>query len=96
MIDARQAREETKARITQLAQEFIINYVSEAVRESINDGFFFTSIPTDGHENPEAIGQEIVRLLETSYGYKAAFTYREDGPRIEQYVTVSWEEEEDE
>ena len=96
MIDARQAREETKARITTIAEEFIINYVSEAVRESINDGFFSTSIPTDGYENPKAIGPEIVRLLETSYGYKADFTYCEDGPRVEQYVTVSWEEGKDE
>jgi hypothetical protein len=42
--------------------------------------------------NPKNVGPELVNILEGE-GFKAAFSYCDNGPRLEAYVTLDWREE---
>lgn len=92
MITAAQAKEKTNERITQIAQEFIINEVSIAISEAIRGGYFFATVSFEGVVNPEKTGPEVVKLLEAD-GYIAEHVYREDyGKAFDNYISIEWED----
>jgi hypothetical protein len=91
MMTAAQAREKTMEKIKQIAQEFIINDVGQAVYEATIQGEFHTNVPFDGVPNPEKTGAEVVKLLEEQ-GYEAEHAYY-DGPNgYANYICIKWED----
>jgi hypothetical protein len=96
MTNATQARLATEARIHVLAKEFRINRVEPKIQAAIDEGYFFCTVsltPLDYDlPNPKNVGPELVNILEGE-GFKAAFSYCDNGPRLEAYVTLDWREE---
>lgn len=91
MMTAKEARANTEAQITKIAKEFIINNVGQAVQEAIDSGHFYATVSFEGVPNPETIGPEVVKQLET-YGYRAKHTYHNDHG-YSNYISVYWEDE---
>ena len=96
MLTAQDARTLTEASIEKMAKEFIANCVQTKVQDATDDGHYFCSASLycidNNISNPKAVGPEVVKQLE-KLGYKATFTYCDNGPRVEAYVTIDWKPE---
>ena len=89
MMTAAQAKEETMKRITQVAEEFIINEVSQEVQKAIDMGRFFCTVNLKGINNPTAVGVETVKQLQ-ALGFEAehiSCALDHDG-----YIDIKWED----
>lgn len=93
MTNANQARIATEARIHCLAREFRVNNVEPKIQAAIDEGHFFCNVSLTGYAcdipNPQKVGPELVKILEGE-GFKATFSYCDNGPRMEAYVTIDW------
>lgn len=96
MTNANQARLATEARIHGLAKEFRINKVEPKIQAAIDEGHFFCNVSLINLDydlpNPQKVGPELVKILEGE-GFKATFSYCDNGPRTEAYVTIDWKGE---
>ena len=91
MMTAAQARQATLEKINQIAKEFIINNVGQAVYEATIEGEFHTKVPFDGVPNLKQTGAEVVKLLQEQ-GYEAEHSYY-DGPNgYANYICIKWED----
>ena len=89
MMTAAQAKEKTKEKITQVAEEFIINVIERKHNEAISMGRFECSVTLKGVPSPKATGAEIVRQLQ-DLGYIAehmSCALDHDG-----YIDIKWED----
>jgi hypothetical protein len=93
VITAVEAKKATEENIKALAKEFVDTRVSARIQEAISDGKYGTSVTLIGLtfpiSNPEAVGPEIVSILEEA-GYKVEFKYCNSPPKREAYVLIDW------
>lgn len=90
MISAAQAKEKTKERITQVAQEFIINCAEAAIHEAISMGRFHCTVTLKGVHSPKVTGAEIVNQLR-DLGFGAEHISSPLDP--EDYIDIKWEDD---
>ena len=94
MIDAGKARDKTKARLTVIAKEFIINNVDPEIQKAIDGGLFYTTIDMSEVTNAAQVGKEAVCQLEKA-GYHAKFNESESKNNYEAHITLDWMVDED-
>ena len=90
MITAEQAKEKTKERLRVIAEEFILNKTGIPMQAAIDNGRFFCKVDFSGVPNPEATGEEVVKILEKN-GYEAEHVFIETHQCNENYILIKWE-----
>ena len=88
MLTACEANKATKDRLDQVAKEFIINVVSDAVREAVEHGVFTATIeivdPLAGRA-----AERIAEILRDEYHFNVELTLSSfDSPC---WINISWE-----
>ena len=91
MITAAQAKEKTIEKITQIAKEFILNEVGDAIQEAIKEGKFSTSVEFGKVSNRDKVGARIVELLEAD-GFKAEYVCYDNVNGYADYIKITWED----
>lgn len=92
MMTAYEANKATKDKLDQVAKEFIINVVSDVVREAVEHGVFTTTIEIVDPLVQIAAGK-IVSILRDEYRFEVKLT-----PPVlntSAYLDLSWEVEEE-
>ena len=93
MKTAQEARAATIVQIDNIAREFVINEVSDAIEKQINKGKFSLRMPLRGPwGSMENYAPTIIKFLKEK-GYKADQCNKSnDRHDDESYINISWEE----
>lgn len=92
MMTAYEANKATKDKLDQVAKEFIINVVSDVVREAVEHGVFTTTVEIIDPLTERA-ADKIVAILKDEYRFKVELTPSNLGSST--YLDLSWEVEEE-